>query len=159
MDNRARIEELRTALGLDVEAPPDTVKTSKSVAFASPLSATIKEPEPTPRVVNRPRLAPQIEYWNKIRSVARFINTPIWLGGITFLVLFGLLSATKPGFLGIDVLDEQGNSVRKTDVRMCFWASASAGVLVIVAPYLIRLKTAESYGTYQQNNSSLPKTN
>lgn len=158
MENRARIEELRTALGLDVEAPSDAVKTVKSVAFASPVSATIKEPEVTSRLGNRPRLPPQVEYWNKICSAARFINTPILLGGVTFLVLFGLLSATKPGFLGIDVLDEQGNSVRKADVKLCFWASASAAVLVIVAPYIIRLKTTESYTTYQQN-PGLQKTN
>lgn len=172
MNCEQRLGELRLALGLDpmpTEGEPSIASTLdptgntlrnksaiKSVGFASPIS--ISGPD-HPRVSTShstvskipnsgaskalvplpgPRFASQLE------TVLVILKTPVALGILTFVLVFVILLFSKPGFLGSDVIDDQGSSARKSNVNACFWIAAICGSLVICLPYIVRWRMLQA---------------
>jgi hypothetical protein len=174
VDYEERLNDLRAALGMPsaaVSVPTSTatarqneaptspnvpIKISsgtKTVSFSCPISNSVTHARNIELMTTTPlknELKPVNEnvipsFLDRMLTIIPVIKTPIVLGIMTFLVIFGLLFATKPSFMGSEVVDEKGNLARKPNIKACFWFSAMAGALVLAVPYLLRWKNIQPH--------------
>lgn len=162
-----RLNELRVALGISSRSltissagrpaaaeaaaaassvgPAVSVRASGLTETLDMQPSTVKQVallEVTPMVhelqIDATSSAPSDKVTERLYKIQSFMKTPVVLGIVTFLVVFGLLLMSKVGIFGSDVVDGSGKSARKTNVTSCLGAATAAGSLVLIVPYVVR---------------------
>lgn len=133
-----RLLDLKKSLGIDDVMKP----TSKTPLLPSPTKTTESRQE---KVALPSEVQPVKGMWvySKLQNASWICRTPVFCGIATFVAVFIVFLIAKPGFLGSDMVDEKGDSVRKANTRLILWVSGAIGLLVLCGPYIVRWKFSQ----------------